>query len=379
MKKILTLFVMLLCGWSIVSAQAPVFGYQAVVRDAANELVAKAKVDVTVQVLDETQTALYTETKQNLHTDTLGMLSILIGNGVTTDPITLEDIDWSKARSIKATVTPDGGSPVEIESPICAVPYALQSGSTKLTTEQIVAYLSDEAITIQDYKTIMDSLVNNAESNGQLWQIIKNRFAQYLKDHKNKAVKIAAYYLANAEASDVEALYEEVKNKPEVVSAAVNLAKQHALANKDYALEVLEAYLNEMTTAEVDEAYDAIMTHEEELLPYLVALAKQHRTLAFNTVNYFLNTATATEVNNALSLFENSGMKAAFVDNLFYNYLDAYITGGSTLDLDAVKAEWATKRAELDDLYYQKGQVECDGTPVNVNKIADDVDQLKNQ
>ena len=52
MKKILTLFVMLLCGWSIVSAQTqPAFGYQAVVRTANNKLVSNTPVGVAITVL----------------------------------------------------------------------------------------------------------------------------------------------------------------------------------------------------------------------------------------------------------------------------------------------------------------------------------------
>ncbi|MBP5498314.1 MAG: hypothetical protein J6X81_02965 [Muribaculaceae bacterium] len=379
MKKILTLFVMLLCGWSIVSAQAPVFGYQAVVRNADNELVANATVDVAIQVVGENQQVLYAETKQGLHTDTLGMLSILVGNSTNS----LADIDWSKATTIRATVTANG-NPIVVETPVLAVPYALKSASSKLTTEQIVAYLSDTATTIDDYKEIMDSLVNNAESHGELWQIIKNKFVQYLKENKDKAVDVAKYYLANADVNDVNELYNVVRNKPEVVAAAVNLAKQHALANKEYALEVLEAYLNDMTTAEVDEVYNAIMTHEEQLLPYLVEFAKQHRALAFNTVNYFLNTASAQEVNNALGLFETSGMKTAFVDVLFYDYLDAYISGRTTtLTNAAVQTAWGNKRTALDAQYYQNNEVECteggQSDPVDVCRIAYDVDQLKNQ
>ena len=381
MKKILTLFVMLLCGWSIVSAQAPVFGYQGVVRTTDNKLVTNATVNLTIDVRSAGD-ILYRETKMAT-TDTLGMLSILVGNGTPSPDYatSLDSVNWKLADNIRATVTVEGENPIEIETPLYAAPYALQSGSSKLTTEQIVAYLSDPETTIEDYAEIMNSLVNNVESDGELWQIIKNKFAQYLKENKDKAVDVAAYYLAHATANDVNELYNEVKSKPEVVAAAANLAKQHALANKDYALEVLEAYLNEMDSAEVDEAYNAIMMHEEQLLPYLVKFAKQHRTLAFNTMNYFLNTATAQEVNNALSLFENSGMKTAFVDVLFYNYLDAYISGRTPqLNNAAVENYWINdKRGDLDDQYFQINDVKCGTEDVDVCKIAKDVEQLKNQ
>ena len=83
--------------------------------------------------------------------------------------------------------------------------------------------------------------------------------------------------------------------------------------------------------------------------------------------------------NYALVLFETSGMKAAFVDNLFYNYLDGYLSGTGTLNPVDVKNAWATKKSMLDGQFYQKDEVKCGTEPVDVCKIANDVNQLKNQ
>lgn len=379
MKKILTLFVMLLCGWSIVSAQAPVFGYQAVVRTADNELVANTQVEVTVDVRNA-DVVLYRETQTGLVTDNLGMLSILVGNGTTSPDYasSLTGVDWTLADNILATITVDGTA-ITVETPLYAAPYALQAATTELTTEQIVAYLSDPETTIEDYKEIMDSLVNNVESHGTLWQLIKNRHAQYLKDHRDKAVEVASYYLAHAQVSDVEALYNELSAKPDLVEAIVDIAKARALANKDFAVEVLEAYLGEMTTDEVDEAYDAIMMHESQWYPYAVEFAKTHRTLVFNTIKYFLLTATGTEIHNALSLFENSGMKAAYVDHYFYDYLDHYVPSATTFTSSEIQSKLNSKISAtggLDDQYVKK--TKCGTTEVDICTIAHDVEVLKN-
>lgn len=342
MKKILTLFVMLLCGWSIVSAQAPVFGYQAVVRTAANELVVNTPVGVTVDVMKEgSSTPLYSESHTGLTTDTLGMLSILVGTGTPSSAITtLTDIDWTKANVIRATITANGNT-IEVETPVLAVPYALQADKFMLTTEQIVAYLSDPATDIEDYKEIMDSLVNNEESNGLVWRKIKNRFATYLKDHRTKAVEVASTYLAHADASDLQALYNELLTKPQVVTALVNIAKQRALDNKDFAVEVLVAYLSQLTTSEVDQIRDALLQHEDEIIPYVVKYAKDQRPFILSVAAYFLQNATAAQVSGAISHFNNeTDMKQAFVDDLFYSYLDEYLGASSaSIDADAIGSQ----------------------------------------
>ena len=380
MKKILTLFVMLLCGWSIVSAQAPVFGYQAVVRTSDNELVANTQVEVTVDVRNA-DVVLYRETKTGLATDNLGMLSILVGNGTTSPDYaaTLTAVDWTLADNILATITVDGTA-IEVVTPIYAAPYALQAASTNLTTEQLVTYFNDPETTIEDYKEIMDSLVNNVESNGALWQYIKHWYAQYLKDRKEKTVELVSYYLAHAEVSDVEELFNELSNNTEVKEAIVALAKARALANKDLAVEVLEAYLGEMNTDEVNAAYDAIMSHESQWYPYAVEIAKKHRTLVFNTIKYFLQTATETEINNALELFYTSGMKAAYVDYHFYNYLDSYVPSSSStftrIDIQNELNDRISTTGGLDDQYVKK--TKCGDTEVDVCKIAHDVELLKN-
>ena len=354
MKKILTLFVMLLCGWSIVSAQAPVFGYQAVVRTTDNVLVANTQVDVAIDVVSGSS-VLYSETQTGLLTDDLGMLSVLVGQGTISSSTTLTDIDWSKANVIRTKVTVDG-TQIELETPVYAVPFALQAATTKLTTEQIVTYLSDPATDIEDYKEIMDSLVNNEESNGLVWPKIKNRFAQYLMDHETKAVAVASSYLAQADANDVEQLYNVLMSKPDVVAAIVALAKQRALANKDLAVEVLEAYLHQLTTAEVNEIKSAILTHETDIIPYVVDFAINNRPLVLGLVRYFFEVADATEVNGALTQFNGSEMKKKLVNDIFFTYLDSYI-GSTTISNSQIGSK---VRTTMDADYLQKEK--CGGT-----------------
>ena len=369
MKKILTLFVMLLCGWSIVSAQTPAFGYQMVVRDANNDLVTGEEVNLTIYVMHGTS-ELYSETKQAT-TDDLGMLSVLVG---TVNPTAFAQIDWSLADSI-STIVNFSDEEFEYKIPVQAVPYALQAANTKLTTQQIVEYLSDPETTIDDYAVIMAALVSNGPTEGELWNMIKNRVVNYLKNRKDKAVDIAAYYLEHATKDDVVELYDQVKGTA-AMDAAVTLLKQHAIQNRDFALELLIAYLPLVNATDVQnaaaaakESYNAMSDNDKAALyQYVVDFAISHRDLAVSTMTYFLQTATEQEVKGALATFNTSPMKTALVNHLFYSYLDSYIQSSTTFDADDVAAK---VRELLDDHYLRK--VKCDGNDVDICTIRDEV------
>jgi hypothetical protein len=371
MKKILTLFVMLLCGWSIVSAQTPAFGYQMVVRDANNDLVTGEPVSLTIYVMHGTS-ELYSETKQAT-TDDLGMLSVLVG---TVNPTAFAQIDWSLADSI-STIVNFSDEEFEYKIPVQAVPYALQAANTKLTTQQIVEYLRDPETTIDDYAEIMAKLVSNGPTEGELWNMIKNRVVNYLKNRKDKAVDIAAYYLEHATKDDVVELYDQVKGTA-AMDAAVTLLKQHAIQNRDFALELLIAYLPLVDASDVQaaaaaakESYDNMSANDKAALyQYVVDFATSHRNLAVSTMTYFLQTATAQEVSGALEeVFNDSPMKTALVDNLFYTYLDSYIQGSTTFTQEEVAA---MVRTLLDGRYLRKEN--CGGGDViDICTIRDEV------
>lgn len=333
MKKILTLLVMLLCGWSIVSAQTqtPAFGYQMVVRTAENVLVVNTDVVLTISLTDGVHS--YSETK-NATTDDLGMLSVLVGGGDG-----FASIDWSNVDSITSSVKIGDEEVFVFKTAVQAVPYALQAGKSKITKDQIVNYLSDPETTIEDYKQVMQAVVGNVPTEGELWNMIKNRVVTYLKNRKDKAVDIAAAYLEQAQPEDVQLLYSQLT--PEVKTKIMNLAKQSALDNKDFAMEVVEAYLPSMTAADVDDAVAVIeqrindLTPEEQaelrekFIQHAVPFAKSHMDLVVTAANYFLAHVTGQQVSTFLStVFNNpenpSEMKQAFVDVLFYNYLDYY-------------------------------------------------------
>lgn len=340
---------MLLCGWSIVSAQVPAFGYQVVVRTADNELVANTTVNVAIAVMSGTET-LYSEPQTENQTDNLGILNILVG---TVDNTKFAAVDWSKADTLVTTITVAGGDnagSIEVKTPILAVPFALQAGKGTLTTEVIEQYLQTPAGK-EDFDILMAALVAN--SNGATWEQIKVKLVNYLKNRKDKAVEIVAYYLKNATAGDLNELYTAFKtnneNKDAIVSKAISLMKTYAIDNRGYAMELLPSYLKKVTVDDVtpliEQAIEKLdnMSPEtreqfkDELLPRLENFAISHRDLVVRTANYFLSSVTQGQMEQLLNVFKNTTMEQVFVYGKTFNFLDYYFQ--DTHIEDAIKAQ----------------------------------------
>ena len=128
MKKItlVSLFLLLICG---IMAQAPErFTYQAVVRNAANQLIINTNVGVRVSMLQGTATGnpVYVEI-QTVSTNANGLLTLEIGGG-TVQQGSFADIDWANGPFFLKTETdPNGGSNYTLTSTqqLLSVPYAL--------------------------------------------------------------------------------------------------------------------------------------------------------------------------------------------------------------------------------------------------------------
>ena len=128
MKKFTIFLTLLLCATAILAQAPEKFTYQAVVRNASNQLVSSQAVGVRISILQggingnltymETQTAV---------TNANGLITLQIGGGNVLQGI-FADIDWSNGPYFLKTETdPDGGSNYSITSTqqLLSVPYAL--------------------------------------------------------------------------------------------------------------------------------------------------------------------------------------------------------------------------------------------------------------
>lgn len=123
MKHILTTFALLIVAAITAAAPAPQgFGYQAVVRDANNAIVANQQIDVTISILQGSAdgTAVYSET----HTPTTnanGLFTLVIGQGTPVGAGMFSAIDWSAGDYYLKTESEYGTSTTQLLS----VPYAM--------------------------------------------------------------------------------------------------------------------------------------------------------------------------------------------------------------------------------------------------------------
>ena len=127
MKKIILCIALALCSQFGFTQAPESISYQAVIRNANQELVAETTVGVQISILQSTATgnSVYTETHAAT-TNTNGLLSIAIGNGTTTD--NFASIDWSQGPYfIKTETDLAGGSNYTITgtSQLLSVPFAL--------------------------------------------------------------------------------------------------------------------------------------------------------------------------------------------------------------------------------------------------------------
>ena len=129
MKKLSTLFILLALCVTALFAQAPEkFSYQAVVRNASNQLVINAQVSVRVSILQESMDgkAVYVET-HIASTNANGLLTVEIGGGKA-EQGDFAGIDWANGPYFLKTETdPNGGSDYGVinTQQLLSVPYAL--------------------------------------------------------------------------------------------------------------------------------------------------------------------------------------------------------------------------------------------------------------
>lgn len=289
MKKILALLTMFLIAGNFAFAQVdgttgtegeatatvsvqPKLNFQAVVRNAANELVYEQPMTVVISIISGEE-AVYSETHNDVMTNKNGLLTIVIGGEDATDVQgSMYDVDWSNA-TIEAilTFTPitptvgEGGATsaeattITVTSEVTAVPYALQAGSSKLNTDMIVNYISGIKLgengtpdQKRDVLLILDAIRNNEQG---LKNDLKDTIVEYMKTRMDIAREIFHYYLDHVDSADVWNTYEQLMANPtakqQVRKVIIDFIKTH----KEDALEVLEYYAENVTVNDLHDLF----------------------------------------------------------------------------------------------------------------------------
>ena len=129
MKRILITFFTMMLTVTAVFAQAPQkFSYQAVVRNANNQLMANASVGVRVSVVQGSifGASVFVET-HNVTTNVNGLLTLEVGDGTALQG-SMSDINWGNGPYfLKTEMDPNGGTNYSITSTqqLLSVPYDL--------------------------------------------------------------------------------------------------------------------------------------------------------------------------------------------------------------------------------------------------------------
>lgn len=152
MKKVLVLFILAICTLGAFAQVPQAFKYQAVIRDASDNLIANQSVDIRITIANSVPTDVYSET-HTVTTSLFGLVSLNVGEGT---PVTgtFNTIDWS-ADTYTIGVEVDAGSGYEDlgSSDLLSVPYALYSENglpTGLVNETVrhdgSAWISDDFV-----------------------------------------------------------------------------------------------------------------------------------------------------------------------------------------------------------------------------------------
>jgi hypothetical protein len=132
MKKLYYILTLLLCSSSLFGQSPELMSYQAIIRNASDQLVVNQNVGVRISILQgsETGSTVYTETHTESTNDN-GLVTLNIGAGNTSDDFS--NIDWGNGTYfIKSETDPTGGTNYSIEgtSQLLSVPYALYAKSS---------------------------------------------------------------------------------------------------------------------------------------------------------------------------------------------------------------------------------------------------------
>ena len=231
MKRILSTVVMAMMLLMSFAQMPQTFSYQAVVRDAENNLVVSKPIVMELSILQGSDDGevVYSE-KHIVSTNSNGLISLEMGAGVSRDDFSA--IDWSNAPYFVKTVAEFDGKTITGITPLLAVPYALYAAKAGNAEVDLTDYAkkSDipESVDLSDYalKNEIPDVTNF---------ITKDTLAQFaLKNEISTQVDLTEY----AKKSDIPesvdlseyALKSEIPNTDNFVSK--DTLAQYALKNE---------------------------------------------------------------------------------------------------------------------------------------------------
>lgn len=279
----------------------PMFRYQAVLRDANNELV-KNQSGKVVFSLGE----LPWGGEQSFTTNENGLVSV---NLYYADLNLGEDHTW-KGDTLKAVFTMgtgDDAKTITLKTPVTAVPYALQAADVKLTTDMMVDYIG------RSHDSDVERIAHAFEANEPFTEAFVDSVVNYIMANYPIAKDVAFDYLAKVDSQEVADSYDSARLVNDNVKQAVyDVIKNYLKNHRNLLLDVAEYYISTATRAEAEEFYAAFENSSaapkvrEILLDYFAAYLSTKQLICGNSnwnlcsvAAYVAGNTVCPQINNA--------------------------------------------------------------------------------
>lgn len=344
MKKILTLFAMLLVTASTLLAQAPL-SYQMVVRSKVahgdfkpNDLVFSQQIQGELKIFEAGKTQPSYIAPINDKTNMNGMLSLTIGNvsqvDVTSEVPSISNINWKGAKIV--VLIPAYG--IQDTMDIYPVPYALFTANRDdaITTEEIVKYL--KKIDASDFEKIITAFYGNPSTNPTLEKYVVDTVLNYIKANRTAVRNMLLNWLGQMDESDLDTAYKMVTSNTDIVNFINKHAVQYAKDHKSDAKEIALYYVGQTTRGDVKQVLDAVTgntafdTVATIIADTAVKYVEAHPEMVRDLAQYYIDRTTVSDVNN-MKTYLNEHNEPVYthvkhlVDSMIQQYLDsmAYI------------------------------------------------------
>lgn len=343
MKKILTLFAMLLVTASTLLAQTPKLSYQMVVRnneaqkvDKFNQkdLVYSTELTGNINILVATNGNYAPAASGNFTatTNMNGMLSLTIvgsddqtqGNGIVKLNKKLRDINWNQAKIVVGISTYG----IKDTMPVYPVPYALSAlnHDSTLSTKAICLYISES--TVEDVDTIYKTIM----ANNELHEAIDSAIVFYIKNNRTAVKNLIFHFLGQLNTDDLNEAYAEYKKNKQLDSALVDTIKNYIINHPQIAKDIFLTYVSQANANDVKSVFNAIdeNPNADQIADTMVTIIAKylttHKDLVWRGVKKVMNTITVDEMDVAFQY-----LKGQYDGNLTENTI-IYTTMRDTLD-----------------------------------------------
>jgi predicted CopG family antitoxin len=324
--------------------QMPKFRYQAVLRDSNNVLV-KNQSGTVLFSLKETSWG----EERAFTTNENGLVSLELDyDEIDAD----QNYNWN-GDTLTAVFT-IGSKTITLNTPVTAVPYALQAADVRITTPMLTDYFSRPTTDGYDVDDVYQALLNNPTFS----QVCRDSAVNYIKAHYEIAKEIAYAYLDSVTVNDVTTAYDTMHYVDVAVKQAFyDIIKDYLKNHRSLLLEVAEYYITTATLEEAEELYTSFETSTAAprvrsiLLDYFEQYLRGRHLICENNPDWTLCSAAAYVASNMVCPQISSAQGFSYttnnnVDSLVYQVV---VDDMGTIDLSTVTVSVKIKTGAMGD------------------------------